>query len=236
MARAGARKLSSRRAARQKRKLWPLCACTASATLSSALNSRQIEVIWNERARPRCERAGMPRRVMSSPANLICPAEGRSSPASCATSVVLPAPLGPITACSSPSATASERRSVAVTPPKRLTISTVSSRRSAIAGGSGDKPVEAALGEQHREDEDWAEDRLPMDGDAAEHELEEEIGGGAENGTDQRPHAAEHDHDDELARARPRHVGRADVILAVGEKDAREPGDGAGDDEAGETV
>src|SRR5882762_4146859 len=36
---AGASRASSRRASRQQRKLWPACACTASATLASALNS-----------------------------------------------------------------------------------------------------------------------------------------------------------------------------------------------------
>src|SRR5215813_1294146 len=51
-ARAGSHNSSSRRAARQKRKEWPACACTASATLSSAVKSRNSEVIWNERASP----------------------------------------------------------------------------------------------------------------------------------------------------------------------------------------
>ncbi len=57
-ARAGARSslLAARR--RQKRNEWPACACTASATLSSAVKSRNSDVIWNERAEPehRCAR------------------------------------------------------------------------------------------------------------------------------------------------------------------------------------
>ena len=44
----------SLRASRQKRNEWPACACTASATLSSAVKSRNSEVIWNERASPSC--------------------------------------------------------------------------------------------------------------------------------------------------------------------------------------
>ena len=43
---------SSRRTSARKRKEWPAWAWTASATLSSALNSRSTEVIWNERAEP----------------------------------------------------------------------------------------------------------------------------------------------------------------------------------------
>ena len=40
------------RVLRQKRNECPACACTASATLSSAVKSRNSEVIWNERASP----------------------------------------------------------------------------------------------------------------------------------------------------------------------------------------
>ena len=51
-----ARRLAQRRlaprASRQKRNEWPPCACTASATLSSAVKSGNSEVIWNERASP----------------------------------------------------------------------------------------------------------------------------------------------------------------------------------------
>ncbi len=51
-ARAGSRREASWRAGRQKWKEWPACACTASATLSSAVKSGNSEVIWNERASP----------------------------------------------------------------------------------------------------------------------------------------------------------------------------------------
>ena len=40
------------RAARQNRNEWPACACTASATLSSAVKCGNSDVIWNERASP----------------------------------------------------------------------------------------------------------------------------------------------------------------------------------------
>ena len=47
---AGASSAGSPPAPRKKRKLWPACAWTASATLASAENLGKIEVIWNERA------------------------------------------------------------------------------------------------------------------------------------------------------------------------------------------
>src|SRR6266487_3458969 len=48
-------------------------------------------VIWNERAKPRCERAGAESAVMSSPAKRTRPRSGTRSPASWPISVVLPA-------------------------------------------------------------------------------------------------------------------------------------------------
>ena len=46
----------------RKRKEWPAWACTASATLSSAVNSRSTEVIWKERAEAE-PHAGMHRQM-----------------------------------------------------------------------------------------------------------------------------------------------------------------------------
>ena len=56
---------SSLRASRQNRNEWPLCACTASATLSSAVKSLNSEVIWNERASPSWLRRETDSAVMS---------------------------------------------------------------------------------------------------------------------------------------------------------------------------
>ena len=72
-ARAGSRKPSSRRASRQKRNEWPQCACTASATLSSAVKSRNSEVIWNERASPSRLRRWTGSAVMSPPSKRMLP-------------------------------------------------------------------------------------------------------------------------------------------------------------------
>src|SRR6185437_822539 len=140
-------------------------------------------VTWNERARPRATRSGVARCVMSSPAKRIAPASVESSPASWATSVVFPAPLGPMTACSSTGTIDSETSSVAVKPPKRLARPRVSSKASGMARfrppPTAARAQEAALREKHDEHEEGAENRLPVLGDAGEHILEDEIDDGA---------------------------------------------------------
>ena len=67
------------RDASEKAKARPERACTASATLSSALNSGSTAAIWNDRARPSSARAGMSSRVMSSSSKTILPASDCSS-------------------------------------------------------------------------------------------------------------------------------------------------------------
>ena len=87
------------------------------ATFSSAVKGLNTEVIWYERASPRRTRRSMGMRVTSTPSSSTRPPSGRSSPLNWPISVVLPAPLGPITACSSPGRTSSDRSSVTVRPP-----------------------------------------------------------------------------------------------------------------------
>ena len=94
----GSRSAGVECAGRQKRKLWPRRACTAMATLSSAVKGLNTEVIWYERASPRRTRRSMGMRVTSTPSSSTRPPSGRSSPLNWPISVVLPAPLGPITA------------------------------------------------------------------------------------------------------------------------------------------
>ena len=108
-------------AGRQKRKLCPACACTASATLSSAREFAEDrgDLERAGEARVRARRGGRARDVP--PAKRIAPASGGSSPAICAMNVVLPAPFGPIRACVSPLPHRDRRRSVASRPPKRFT-------------------------------------------------------------------------------------------------------------------
>ena len=77
-ARAPARAIrGSRRASRQKWNECPACACTASATLSSTLRSRNSDVIWNERASPSALRRYIGSAVMSWPAKTMLAGVGR---------------------------------------------------------------------------------------------------------------------------------------------------------------
>src|SRR5881296_1183056 len=237
VARAGSRSARSVNAGVQKRKLWPACACTASATLSRAVNSRKMLVIWNERASPRCERAGAGSAVTSAPANRIVPASGGRSPESWPISVVLPAPFGPMIASVSPSATSRSTPSVATRPPKRLVSPRTASSVSATGdAGAGQQAEETAPGVEDDEDEQRAEHDLPVHRPRREHVLEEQEGDGAEHRAVQRAHAAEDDHDHDLAGARPVHVARRQVLALVRQQGAGQPADGARDHEGGELV
>src|SRR5919109_1083595 len=132
-------------------------------------------VIWKERARPLRARRGAGRLVTSSPAKTMRPASGTRLPASWLMSVVLPAPFGPMMACVSPSRTSRSMPSVARSAPKVFT----SWRTSSI--GLIENASESASEEDHREDEERAEDHLPVLGPAGEQRLEEEEGKGAEH-------------------------------------------------------
>src|SRR5689334_7791166 len=112
-------------------------------------------VIWNERARPLRARRGAGRAVMSSPAKTMLPESGRRLPASWLMKVVLPAPFGPITACVSPSRTSKSMPSEARRAPKLL----LSARTSSIAL---ENPGEAALEEDHAQDEQRPHHHLPV--------------------------------------------------------------------------
>src|ERR1700716_3597841 len=108
-------------------------------------------VIWNERASPRLARLLAGSAGMSSPAKRVPPASGRRLPASCAISVVLPAPFGPMTACVSPSSTSSSMPALARKAPKLLYRACTSRRFLFI--GTEKHSGEAALEKHHREHE-----------------------------------------------------------------------------------
>src|SRR5262249_60507190 len=202
-------------AGRQRRKECRACAGTASATLSSAVKSENSEVIWNERASPSWLRRQPGNAVTSPPAKRMRPASGASSPASSPISVVLPAPFGPMTACSSPFGTESEIASEATTPPKRLVRDSISSRASATAR-SGEQAVDTPAREQHHEQENRTDDDLPIFGHAGKRLFQHQQRHSAGDGPEHRAHAAEHGHDDEIARTRPVHQRRTDEIGVIG--------------------
>ena len=196
-------------------------------------------MIWNERASPRAARACTGRRVMSSPPNRMRPASGASSPEIWLISVVLPAPFGPITACSSPGRTSSVTSSVTRRPPKFLREVLDAQDRlshgtsSAAARQTPSRPPRREHRDQHQQ---RPEDHLPVLGEARQPFLDQQEGGGADDRAVERADAAEDHHDEQFARALPRHVGRADELGRVGEQEAGEPADRAGDHVGDELV
>src|SRR5215208_1114813 len=102
---------------------------------------------------------------MSPPSKRMRPASGISSPTSSPINVVLPAPFGPMIACSSPLGTASEIASEATTPPKRLVRFSTCSKASATAPPR-QHSVNPAAREQHDQQEQRPQHDLPIFGDA----------------------------------------------------------------------
>ena len=78
--RACATSAASAASGRQNEKLCPACACTASMTLISTLNSGNTDVIWYERPMPSSARRYTGSCVMSRPSKRMLPASGTSSP------------------------------------------------------------------------------------------------------------------------------------------------------------
>src|SRR5262245_33239868 len=251
-ARAGSRSDGSVRALRQKWNECPVCACTASATLSSAVKSRNSDVIWNERARPRALRLWTGNAVISRPAKWMRPESGAISPVSCPISVPLPAPFGPMMACSLPGCIASVMASEATTPPKRLVRPSMWSSPSATAHAL-QQPIDAAACKQNDQKEQRSQHDLPVFRDFHRHRVVYKPGCDqadqdwqqffqhqerhrADERAERRCHAAKDNRHDEVARARPMHGSGADEAGMVGEQRASESADRARNDEAGQAI
>src|SRR5580698_2799036 len=108
------------------------------------------------------------------------PALGRNCPINWAISVVLPAPFGPMIACSSPGAISSERLSVATMPPKRRTRFSIRSKGSAT-GKPPKKTHNAATPEQHDQEQERPHDHRPVLGNLRQEFLEHEVNDGADH-------------------------------------------------------
>jgi len=89
----------------------------ASITFSMTVKSGKMEVIWNERPMPKRARCCTDSAVTGRPAKWMWPRSGRISPDNWPMSVLLPAPLGPISAWISPARTSRSTWSVASSPP-----------------------------------------------------------------------------------------------------------------------
>src|SRR6478736_5323962 len=94
----------------------------------------------------------------------MAPEFGVNCPVSWLISVVLPAPLGPMMACSSPAETSSETLSVARMPPKRRTSFSTRSSGSATVEPP-EQPHDAAAPEQYDQQQQRAHDQRPIFGD-----------------------------------------------------------------------
>src|SRR5438128_12684445 len=102
---------------------------------------------------------------MSRPSKRTRPASGLSSPLSCPIKVVLPAPFGPITACSSPAGTSSVISSDASTPPKRLVTPSICNSGSATTHAL-QQSIDTAAREQDDQQEQRAQHDRPVFGGA----------------------------------------------------------------------
>src|SRR4029453_12183666 len=91
------------------------------------------------------------------------PEFGIGCPVNWLISVVLPAPLGPMMACSSPGATSSDRLSVALMPPKLRTRFSTRSMGSATAQPP-EHAHDATAREQHDQQQQRAHDQRPVFG------------------------------------------------------------------------
>src|SRR5262245_60438282 len=122
---------------------------------------------------------------MSPPSNRIVPASDASRPDIWLISVVLPAPFGPMTACSSPCMTSSVTSSVTTSAPNffrspsRRSIGSTTAEPPRHLGPQPDQP---AAGEQDDDHQHRPEDHLPVLGEAGEPLLRQQIGRGAEDG------------------------------------------------------
>ena len=105
---------------------------TAMARLCSGVSVGNSWLIWKVRTRPRSTRWLALSEEMSWPSSSTRPSLAGSVPVSRFTSVVLPAPFGPISAWRAPRSMFSDTLSVATKPPKRFTSPWVRSTTSLI--------------------------------------------------------------------------------------------------------
>src|ERR1700722_15229240 len=102
------------------------------------------------------------------------PELGLSWPVNWLISVVLPAPLGPMIACNCPLATSSERLSVALMPPNRLTRFSILSSGS-LTGKSPEQSHDAAASEHHDQEQQRPHDQRPVFRDPRQQFFQREI-------------------------------------------------------------
>src|SRR5437660_6344602 len=159
---------------------------------------------------------------MSAPLNRMRPLSVASTPEIWPMSVVLPAPFGPMRACTSPRTISSVTSSVATTPPKRFDTA-----RSSSIAASREKPRQP-LGREHDDGKEHDSHRQaavvlvvrrergePADAVVGDQVLEPEQHRRADHPAPKRADAAENHHDHERARLDPVQEARAHVARLV---------------------
>src|SRR6202048_5280322 len=159
---------------------------------------------------------------MSAPARRMAPECGSNCPVNWLISVVLPAPLGPMIACSSPRATSSETWSVATMPPNRRTRFSTRSKGSATGKPPQDAD-NAAAPEQHDQQQQGAIDQRPIYRHLRQKFFQRQIDDRTDHRSEQRAHAAENDHHHQIAGTGPVHHRWTNKIGVVGNKRTGKP-------------
>src|SRR5262249_43926525 len=199
----------------------------------------------------RVRRCG-PQRVTSTRAKRTRPEVGRTVPEIRWKSVDFPAPFGPITACREPASTVSVTPATArsspylrPTPCSSTTLMPPVPRSARARGASSREPLphparapDEAEGKQvDDEDEGHAEHELPVRREHVREPVAQDVvEGSSEDGTDQRPLAADHDRHDRDRRHLERHAVRREVLRLLARERPRIARDRARDREHRELV
>src|SRR4051812_39663852 len=176
-------------------------------TDSSTVRPGNSVLIWNVRVMPRLTRSCCDSVVTLSLPRNTSPAVGGNTPVSRLMNVVLPAPLGPISAWRAPGANSSEMSLLASNAPQRFdsrcvrnALVTSARRRSWLCPQPGAQRVEPAedpaVREQDDDDQEEADPELPVHGvDARQVVLRDHEDRRADETAVQPAGAAQHQHD-----------------------------------------
>src|SRR5438046_1376719 len=141
------------------------CANSASSTFSRTVIDANVAATWNVRLTPLCAICLGGRPSIRLPSSRTTPASGTSCPLIRLKHVVLPAPLGPISAINSPAGTENETLRTACTPSNAFERSITSSTalmdgphaRSSATQPPPERTAQALRKRKH-EDEDYGDD------------------------------------------------------------------------------
>src|ERR1700691_4304552 len=160
---------------------------------------------------PSATRSAAESPVTSLPSNTMRPRVGAKKPLIMLKNVVLPAPFGPMIARSSPSATLSDTWSTATRLPKFLV--TFSTWSSVTLPPVLDEAEQTPWEEQHHQDEQHADERHPVGGDARQVVLQDDKDRGPEERSPEGPNTPQHRHDHDISGHHVVEVARVGEIV-----------------------